>query len=115
MTAKPITTIKLHMHGTKAKILPEEKAFRGRVIAAGASRITVEIEVDDDHGFRKGVPVLLLHDSDRMLEEHAARLTEEDVARFRSYLRKPGTKVGGELSRDLLKRRAKLLRRKVAG
>ena len=112
---KPITTIKLHMHGMRAKILPEEKAYRGRVVQAGASRITVEIEVDDDHGFRKGVPVLLIRDSDTELEEHAARLTEEDVARFRSYLRKPGTKVGGELFRDLLKRRAKLLRGKAAG
>lgn len=110
MTTKPLT-IKLHMHGTSAKILPEEKAFRGRVVAAGAYRITVEIDVDDDHGFRKGVPVLLLHDSDTELDEHAARLTEEDVARFRSYLRKSGTKVGGELFRDLLKRRAKLLRK----
>jgi hypothetical protein len=111
-TAKPIS-FKVFGSRTKAKVSTSEKLYRGKVIAAaGPSRITVEIEVDDDHGIRKGDPVFLVQDSETLLDEMAARLTEEQVAECRALLRKHGAQTGAMvLTQDLLKRRRRLARK----
>ena len=111
-TIKP-TTIPVHT-GKPGKLLPDEKAYRGRVTSAGPSRITVEIEIADDHPFRKGEPVLLIHDADTALDETAARIDETKAAETRALLKSPGMRgAAGDLLRELLKRRRRLQRTKA--
>lgn len=112
-TTKTIT-FKIHASKDKAKLEPDDRAFRGRVVAAKPSRITVEIEIDDDHGLHKGAPVLLFRDSDLEMNEHAARITNDDAGKMRALIRQhPRTSSAASL-RELLKRRTRLLRARKA-
>lgn len=111
MKTTTTTTFKIYATKDKAKLEPDDRAFRGRVVAAGPSRITVEIDIDDDHELHKGVPVLLFRDSDTEMNEMAARITEENAAKMRALIRKHKGTSSADSCREFLRRRARLLRK----